>query len=215
MKMKARNKILLLALCMAALIAVSVIGTMAYLTSTAEVTNTFTVGDISIDLYEHNYIKDSNTLGTTEVNSVSDYKILPGVDLPKDPTVKVTANSEPCWLFIKIEDDKWPTATGTDGKKKINYELADGWTPLDEHSGVYYKELSTETTDKTYPVIKDNKVTVSSELTKGDIDSFKNTHTDGTFTLKITAYAIQKDNTISSATIAWDTLMQTYSNTNP
>ncbi len=52
MKMKARNKILLLALCMAALIAVSVIGTMAYLTSTKTVTNTFTVGKVEITLDE-------------------------------------------------------------------------------------------------------------------------------------------------------------------
>ena len=52
MKMKARNKILLLALCMAALIAVSVLGTMAYLTSTDTVTNTFTVGKVAIKLDE-------------------------------------------------------------------------------------------------------------------------------------------------------------------
>ncbi|MCI6842153.1 MAG: SipW-dependent-type signal peptide-containing protein, partial [Clostridiales bacterium] len=50
--MKARNKILLLALCMAALIAVSVLGTMAYLTSTDTVTNTFTVGKVAITLDE-------------------------------------------------------------------------------------------------------------------------------------------------------------------
>ena len=52
MKMKARNKILLLALCMAALIAVSVLGTMAYLTSTDKVINTFTVGKVDIKLDE-------------------------------------------------------------------------------------------------------------------------------------------------------------------
>ena len=49
--MKARSKALLLALCAVLLVAVSVLGTMAYLTSKTQViTNTFTVGDINIEL---------------------------------------------------------------------------------------------------------------------------------------------------------------------
>ena len=51
--MKARSKALLLALCAVLLVAVSVLGTMAYLTSKTQViTNTFTVGDINIELTE-------------------------------------------------------------------------------------------------------------------------------------------------------------------
>ena len=41
--MKTRSKALLLTLCAVLLVAASVLGTMAYLTSTDEVTNTFTV----------------------------------------------------------------------------------------------------------------------------------------------------------------------------
>jgi len=50
--MKTKSKALLLALCAVLLVAASVLGTMAYLTSRAEVTNTFTVGSVSITLDE-------------------------------------------------------------------------------------------------------------------------------------------------------------------
>lgn len=54
-------------------------GTIAWLTAqTDPVVNTFTYGDINIDLKE--------TTG-------NDYKIIPGVDIEKDPKVTVKANS--------------------------------------------------------------------------------------------------------------------------
>lgn len=46
--MKTKSKALLLTLCAVLLIAASVLGTMAYLTSTDTVTNTFTVGKVEI-----------------------------------------------------------------------------------------------------------------------------------------------------------------------
>ena len=51
--MKKLNKALLLALCVALLVTASVIGTLAHLTHTPDpVTNTFTVGNVSISLDE-------------------------------------------------------------------------------------------------------------------------------------------------------------------
>lgn len=44
--MKTKSKALLLTLCAVLLVAASVLGTMAYLTSSAEVKNTFTVGKV-------------------------------------------------------------------------------------------------------------------------------------------------------------------------
>lgn len=82
--MKARSKALLLTLCAVLLVAVSVLGTMAYLTSKTQViTNTFTVGNINIELTE---TKPGNQQA----------KIIPGVDIVKDPKVTVKANSEAC-----------------------------------------------------------------------------------------------------------------------
>lgn len=101
-EMKARSKALLLTLCAVLLVAVSVLGTMAYLTSKTQViTNTFTVGNINIELTE-----------TKPENQQA--KIIPGVDIVKDPKVTVKANSEACYLFLKVEQ------TGTFVKEKVN-----------------------------------------------------------------------------------------------
>ena len=67
-------------------------GTVAWLVATTDsVTNTFTYGDINIGLTE-----------TKPVNQQA--KIIPGVDIEKDPKVTVKANSENCWLFVKIDE---------------------------------------------------------------------------------------------------------------
>ena len=50
--MKTKSKALLMTLCAVLLVAASVLGTMAYLTSTDEVENTFTVGNVKIALDE-------------------------------------------------------------------------------------------------------------------------------------------------------------------
>ena len=66
-------------------------GTVAWLTAqTGPVVNTFTYGDIDI------------TLGETTGNN---YKIIPGVDIEKDPKVTVKKGSEACWLFVKVKKE--------------------------------------------------------------------------------------------------------------
>ena len=58
--MKTKSKALLLTLCAVLLVAASVLGTMAYLTSTDTVTNTFTVGNVKIDLIESQFHREGN-----------------------------------------------------------------------------------------------------------------------------------------------------------
>ena len=50
--MKTARKVLMIALCAVLLVSISVMGTMAYLTSQDTVTNTFTVGKVAINLDE-------------------------------------------------------------------------------------------------------------------------------------------------------------------
>ena len=162
-------------------------GTLAWLTDkTGAVTNTFTVGDINITLTE------------TE----REYKILPGVDIPKDPKVTVEANSEACWLFVKVDEVNWPNFM--DGEnRKVNYRIADGWALLDEknHPGVYYREVDAATAEKgeTYGVLLNNEVTVSDTLTKSEIAEVKK---QGQPLLTFTAYAVQKEG-VNTAAEAW------------
>ena len=183
--MKARSKALLLALCAVLLVAVSVLGTMAYLTSKTQViTNTFTVGDINIELTE------------TKPES-KQAKIIPGVDIEKDPKVMVKKDSEACWLFVKVEQ------TGTFVKDKVTYSVMTGpddWTKGDGTNipaNVYYRAVDAVKNDTDFAVLKDNKIYVSEELSKSDIQSIT-TQPKLTFT----AYAVQKDG-MADAAAAW------------
>lgn len=182
---------LVLVLALALIVGVAVGATFAWLTAkTDPVVNTFTYGDINITLAE---------------STGSDYKIIPGVNIGKDPKVTVKAGSEACWLFVKVEEEKWPELTyvNKDGKavRKVNYDIADGWMKGDGTSipaNVYYREVAADDANQEFPVLKDNKITVSDTLTKIDI----NEKLTGTPKLSITAYAIQKDG-MDSAAMAW------------
>ena len=179
-------------------------GTIAWLTANTDpVVNTFTYGDINIELYEHVYDAATNELTEQTTNEVNNYKIVPGKNLPKDPTVKVVGGSEACWLFVKVEEKNWPAFTDTNGAKKVSYGIADGWKPLTGHDGVYYREVENSTDAQVFPVLAgDNTypngvVTVSNTLTK---DEIKNAEAPK---LTFTAYAVQKEN-VADAAAAWD-----------
>lgn len=148
-------------------------GTVAWLVATTDtVTNTFTYGNINIALAE--------TTGTN-------YKVVPGTVIEKDPKVTVKAGSEACYLFVKVE--KVGMFAG------MSYEIADGWTALEGENGVYYRQVGSVTADTSFEVIKGNEITVSETLTKENIPSAQPT-------LKITAYAVQQEN-IPDAAAAW------------
>lgn len=174
------GKLVVAMLAVTLLIGCAIGGTVAWLTDkTTAVTNTFTYGNINITLDE--------TTG-------SSYKIIPGVDITKDPKVTVKANSEACWLFVKVQE------AGTFVADKVTYSIADGWTKLTGVTGVdnvYYCEVDATTADTDFAVLRDNKVTVSDTLTKEDI---KNITTNPTLTF--TAYAVQKDG-FNTAAAAW------------
>ena len=95
--MKTKSKALLLTLCAVLLVAASVLGTMAYLTSTDTVTNTFTVGKVEIKLDETDVT--SPTGPRVQANS---YKLMPGTTYTKDPTVTVKAGSEESYVRMKV-----------------------------------------------------------------------------------------------------------------
>lgn len=157
-------------------------GTIAWLTAeTAPVVNTFTVGDINITLAE----------------TTSGYKIVPGVNIDKDPKVTVLKNSEACWLFVTVE----PSAAFKGLENYLTYSIADGWTKL-ENTGdadVYYREVAASAADQAFPVLADNQVKVSSDLTKATLDGLGD---NAIITLTFKAYAIQKEG-FGSAAAAW------------
>lgn len=171
-----KKKTLALVLALTLLVAGVVGGTLAWLTDqTAEVKNTFTVGDINIGLTE----------------TTADYKMVPGNTIAKDPTVTVKANSEACWLFVKVTES-------TDLKDFITYAIAEGWTALPGVDGVYYREVPASAADQTFSVLAGDAVTVKSDVTRTMLEAAK---TDAP-TLTFKAYAIQKDH-FATADAAW------------
>ena len=100
--MKTKSKALLLTLCAVLLVAASVLGTMAYLTSTDTVENTFTVGKVAITLDEAKV--DVNGVAVTPAARVEEnsYKLMPGYTYTKDPTVTVKAVSEASYVRLKV-----------------------------------------------------------------------------------------------------------------
>lgn len=176
---------LLLVLCFA------IGGTLAWLVDKSDaVVNTFTYGDINIDL--------SETTG-------NEYKMIPGNDISKDPKVTVEANSEACWLFVKVEkSDNYADYLA-------NYTIADGWNELDGVAGVYYREVNADTAKAgtSYQVLKGDTVTVLDSVKKSDMEAIKNGIVAKP-TLTFTAYAVQLDgfnattNTAAkNAALAW------------
>ena len=162
-----KKKIVICALSIAVIICCAVGGTFAWLTTqTGEVRNTFTIGNIDITLAE----------------TTSDFKMIPGESIAKDPVVTVKAGSEACWLFVKVTE-----SDNLDGF--ISYSVDSGWTALTGVSGVYYREVAAVSADTSFDVLTGNAVTVKDTVTKTMMDAL----TDNTLpTLTFKAYAIQK-----------------------
>lgn len=189
--MKTRNKALLLSLCAVLLVAVSVLGTMAYLTSTTEtVTNTFSVGKVEITLDEAKVDEYGEEVAEADRVTENTYKLIPGHEYTKDPTVHVLKGSEPCWLFVKVENG----LADIEDTQTIAAQLnANGWIPVSEATNVYsYEEIVDARTEAVDQVVfgtftlKDNANVTEYASAKIIVD----------------AYAVQADG-FSTATEAW------------
>lgn len=165
-------KSIVTALSIVLVICLTVAGTITYLQdSTDPVVNTFTTSDVSIKLEE--------TTGGT-------YKMVPGDVIPKDPTVTVSADSEDCYVFVKIEKtenfDTYLTAV-----------IADGWEKVSTQDNVYYRVVKNSDKDREFSVLADDQVTVNPTVTKEMMEAL-NAEGAKLPQLTFTAYAIQSAN---------------------
>lgn len=187
------RKLILMLLAVILIVGCTISGTLAWLVAdSGPVVNTFTYGDITLELWEHDYDPTANTIGGETVDENDDYKILPGVDLPKAPTVVVGAGSEDCWLFIKVAEKNWPNLKieNTDDRK-VDWAINTDWTQLKDDQGtavpgVYYRKVLSTAAERSFQILKDNKITVDGSLKKDEI-----TDTTSPIQLEFTAYACQ------------------------
>ena len=199
--MKTKSKALLLTLCAVLLVAASILGTMAYLTSQDTVTNTFTVGNVEITLDEAKVGPDGQALTEDNAERVkaNTYKLMPGHEYDKDPTIHVAANSEDCYLFVEVKngiadiEDSNPYGTITEQMTGTS----GNWVALKGYSGIYFYSLSSET-----PITKPTVVSASNAEDGVKVfTNFKIKDDVGNATLAgydkktivVTAYAVQAD----------------------
>ena len=161
-----KKKIILAIVAAVCLLTLGVGSTLAYFASaTGPVVNTFTVGEVDIELAE--------TTGGT-------YRMIPGATVAKDPVVTVVGGSESCYLYIKLE---WNGGL----EKYVDYELDSGWQILGGIAGVYYREVEHSAVNKKYHVFQNDELIVKESLTKEKIEAIG----DADCGLTVTAYAIQ------------------------
>lgn len=173
MKLK---KILALACCAVLLVCISVGATLAYLTDDDAVTNTFTVGKVEITLDEADV--DDSTEGEDR-DQANEYKLIPGGEYEKDPTVHVAAGSEEAWLFVKVVNGI--ADVEAEGETTIEAQMiANGWTAVEGADGYYsYKETVSAGED----IVVFSTFSIAEDVKQAALEACEN--------IEITAYAIQ------------------------
>lgn len=196
-----KKKYIALLLACVMLMGVAIGGTLAWLTDGTEtVTNVFSTSDISIELSESENLN---------------LQMIPGWKNAKDPMVTVKADSEDCYVFVKIEkSDNYDNYLE-------EYSVRTGWNELEDADandtvkvdGVYYQEVKNLSADWTSYILAEGTgdfangyVTVKGSVTKDMMEAIDGV-VNGTATaeaeiaarptLSFTAYASQlkEDNT--------------------
>lgn len=190
--MKKTSKALLLSLCAVLLVTASVLGTVAWLTDQAEVTNTFTVGNVGISLDEAKVNEDGEKLENAKRVQENEYKLMPGRTYTKDPTIHVDDNSEDCYLFVKIENGIDDIETDTYGKTVAEQMSNKHWAPIidgeedgEETIYVYYQDGNPAVVSARTDVTIFENFTIGEDV--NNLDSYADRN------IKVTAYAIQAD----------------------
>ncbi len=194
------------------LVAASVMGTLAYLTSTATVKNTFTVGKVAITLDEAEVTEYGEAVTSASRVKENTYKLLPGHTYNKDPMVTVLAGSEPSYIKMTVTFSKAneldaifaPTGgadlisifKGYDAANWINKGNTKDATANTRTYEFWYKEaVGAPDGDVALDALFDS-ITVPGEITQKQLETIAD------MTITVNAYAIQADGSTDAAD-AW------------
>lgn len=209
--MKTAKKAMLMTLCAIILVVATVFGTMAYLTSTDEVVNTFTVGNVAIKLDEAKVNTDGSRVEGADRVKENSYKLLPGHTYNKDPMVTLLAGSETSYVKMTVtvnkanELDAIFAPSGADLTSIFNgYDSATWIAKGDTKDATantrtyefWYKEaVGAPTADVELDALFDS-ITVPGTITKEQLATIEG------MTITVNAYAIQADG-FENADEAW------------
>ena len=194
-------------------------GAIAYFTDTDSATNTFTIGDVEIEVVETEW----DDLTDTDSDGIPDdaEDMMPGESVTKDPKVHNLSNANAAYVFLKVESPC--TVAGNDAqnpkpiKSMINYTPNAGWylmsggTCTDGSITNIFAYGSSE--EMTELPANDGDDTITTDETPTLFDSFTlNPELDGSEeglttsqNIVITGYAIQKEGlTVKTPEQVWD-----------
>lgn len=149
--MKNMKRILLTIVSALLLMAVTVAGTLAYLQAqTDAVVNTFTYGNVKFvgNGLDEAPVDEYGEVIEGDRRQENTYKLIPGHKYHKDPTVHIAADTEPCWVFIKVVNEIADIEAEHDTIAEQMY--AEGWRALEgqvDENGApvenvyYYKDI--------------------------------------------------------------------------
>ncbi len=227
-KMTAKQKTII-ALCtvlgVVVIVVSTVFATVAYLTSSAAVSNVFTIGNVGITMTESKVTPDGKLAeggGQVDTNT---YNLVPNTTYIKDPRINVAPLSEASYLFVLVRNDLEKIEDKSGTNPTIAQQLADhGWAKYTKAStGWVYiyvgdkanvPEGDVERTDATgYTYAAGNETAV----TEGEYYLFKefsvaakaDVSTYGAAKITLTAVAIQKSG-FDTLADAWAAVVETY-----
>lgn len=216
--MKTKKKALVITLSAALLVAVSILGTVAYLTSQDTVVNTFTVGKVDIDLDEADVDEYGVEIPSADRVKGNEYKLVPGHTYVKDPTVTVMKGSEESYIRMLVTINNLTDIKAIFGSDFLPQNYVEGWDNSVWVPAGLVEDASADTVTyefRYYTTVDAREVaenvTLPALFTKftlpGEVDTeglAKLSGEDGKDTLQITVvgHAIQKD-TFEDANEAW------------
>lgn len=206
-----KKKLLIMSVAMVLVCAFAVGMTIAYLTSTDQVVNTFTVGNVRIQLDEAAANPDGSLIEGAPRVKANRYKLIPGHTYNKDPMVTVLEGSEESYIKMTVTfsnsrqlDEIFGVGTdlttifhGYDGTTwiyKDNTEDASANTRTYEFW--YKEEVAAPDADVALDALFDS-ITVPGNINNNQLATIEG------MTITVNAYAIQADG-FASAEAAWE-----------
>lgn len=212
--MKKMKKPFMYGLSMISVMAISVAGTLAYLTDQKAVTNTFTMGNVKIELDEASVTLDGEPIAGADRVTGNQYHLIPGQKYIKDPTMRVLKDSEEAYvrMLLTLNNKTELDEVFAPGIKLD--EIFDGW---DSETWRYIKETNDATADtvtyefryKETVVPEDENVVLDALFDSFEIPSYltgddlQKLQEDGEFKITVEGHAIQAKG-FTDDNEAWD-----------
>lgn len=207
-----KKKLLIMSVAMVLVCAFAVGMTIAYLTSTDRVVNTFTVGNVQIkldeaDVDEYGRVPQGSPAPRVTENT---YKLIPGHTYTKDPTVTVLEGSEESYIKMTVTfsnsrqlDEIFGVGTdlttifhGYDGTTWIYKDNTEDTAANTRTYEFWYKNAVPATTENVALDPLFDSITVPGAITNTQLETIAG------MTITVNAYAIQADG-FANADAAW------------